>query len=57
MRHPGYMGWFIWSVATQLLLVNPVCTLVFANVVSTHAGLVAPQKCLGYQFCLWLGKT
>jgi hypothetical protein len=51
------MGWFIWSVATQLLLVNPVCTLVFANVVSTHAGLVAPQKCLGYQFCLWLGKT
>jgi protein-S-isoprenylcysteine O-methyltransferase Ste14 len=35
VRHPGYMGWFIWSVATQLLLVNPVCTVVFALVVSS----------------------
>lgn len=32
MRHPGYLGWFIWSVATQLLLVNPLCTLAFTYV-------------------------
>lgn len=32
VRHPGYLGWFIWSVATQLLLINPVCTVVFAAV-------------------------
>ena len=53
VRHPGYLGWFIWSVSTQargrrslrcgafgqassvpspsqLLLLNPVCTLGFA---------------------------
>ena len=23
-RHPGYAGWFWWSVGTQILLVNPV---------------------------------
>jgi protein-S-isoprenylcysteine O-methyltransferase len=26
-RHPSYMGWFWWSVGTQLLLCNPICTL------------------------------
>lgn len=31
VRHPGYLGWFIWSVSTQLLLLNPVCTLGFAG--------------------------
>ncbi|CAI5998755.1 unnamed protein product [Closterium sp. NIES-65] len=30
--HPGYTGWFMWSIATQLLLVNPLCTLAFALV-------------------------
>lgn len=29
VRHPGYLGWFIWAVGTQLLLVNPICTLAF----------------------------
>ncbi|XP_037075541.1 protein-S-isoprenylcysteine O-methyltransferase-like [Pollicipes pollicipes] len=24
-RHPSYVGWFWWSVGTQLLLTNPVC--------------------------------
>ena len=28
-RHPGYLGWSIWSVGTQVLLRNPVCFLVF----------------------------
>ncbi|CAI5502825.1 unnamed protein product [Closterium sp. Naga37s-1] len=32
VRHPGYTGWFMWSIATQLLLVNPLCTLAFALV-------------------------
>ena len=29
-RHPSYAGWFWWSIGTQLLLCNPVCTLVYA---------------------------
>mmetsp|Transcript_15289 Transcript_15289/g.38890 ORF Transcript_15289/g.38890 Transcript_15289/m.38890 type:complete len:198 (+) Transcript_15289:181-774(+) len=29
-RHPGYLGWTIWAVGTQVLLVNPVCILAFA---------------------------
>lgn len=32
IRHPGYLGWFLWAVSTQLLLVNPVCTVVFTIV-------------------------
>lgn len=24
-RHPSYVGWFNWSIGTQLLLCNPVC--------------------------------
>lgn len=35
IRHPGYLGWFIWAVGTQFLLVNPVSIAVFAYVVST----------------------
>lgn len=30
VRHPGYLGWFLWSVGTQVLLVNPVCVVAFA---------------------------
>lgn len=30
MRHGGYLGWLLWAVGTQLLLVNPVCTVGFA---------------------------
>ena len=30
VRHPSYMGWFYWSVGTQLLLCNPVCTICYA---------------------------
>lgn len=26
-RHPGYMGWFYWSIGTQVLLCNPVCLI------------------------------
>ncbi|GLH01552.1 Protein-S-isoprenylcysteine O-methyltransferase [Gryllus bimaculatus] len=24
-RHPSYVGWFYWSIGTQLILVNPIC--------------------------------
>ena len=30
VRHPGYLGWFVWSVSTQILLLNPFCTVGFA---------------------------
>lgn len=29
LRHPGYTGWFYASIATQVLLGNPLCTLLY----------------------------
>lgn len=29
VRHPSYLGWFWWSIGTQLLLCNPVCTVCY----------------------------
>lgn len=29
-RHPSYAGWFYWAVGTQLLMLNPICILLFA---------------------------
>lgn len=29
-RHPGYLGWLIWAVGTQLLLGNVICSFAFA---------------------------
>lgn len=26
-RHPSYVGWFYWSIGTQLLLSNPICLI------------------------------
>ncbi|XP_054654366.1 protein-S-isoprenylcysteine O-methyltransferase [Dunckerocampus dactyliophorus] len=26
-RHPSYVGWFYWSIGTQVMLCNPICTL------------------------------
>ena len=26
-RHPSYVGWFYWSIGTQILLSNPICLL------------------------------
>ncbi|KAK7069926.1 hypothetical protein SK128_027313 [Halocaridina rubra] len=28
-RHPSYVGWFWWSIGTQLILVNPFCTVAY----------------------------
>ncbi|KAL6752064.1 Isoprenylcysteine carboxyl methyltransferase family-domain-containing protein [Haematococcus lacustris] len=32
VRHPGYLGWWLWAVGTQVLLANPLATLAFAIV-------------------------
>ncbi|KAJ1272629.1 hypothetical protein BS78_06G218000 [Paspalum vaginatum] len=32
MRHPGYSGFLIWAVGTQIMLCNPVSTVVFTLV-------------------------
>ncbi|KAJ1528826.1 hypothetical protein ONE63_007201 [Megalurothrips usitatus] len=32
MRHPSYVGWFIWSIGSQVLLVNPICIVGYAFV-------------------------
>jgi len=29
-RHPSYAGWFLWSIGSQLILVNPVCFVLYA---------------------------
>ncbi|OXU23123.1 hypothetical protein TSAR_012764 [Trichomalopsis sarcophagae] len=28
-RHPSYVGWFYWSIGTQLILHNPICLLAY----------------------------
>ncbi|CAG9864683.1 unnamed protein product [Phyllotreta striolata] len=28
-RHPSYVGWFYWSIGTQVLLLNPLCVLAY----------------------------
>lgn len=30
VRHPSYLGWFMWSIGTQLTLANPVCIVLYA---------------------------
>ncbi|XP_055548110.1 protein-S-isoprenylcysteine O-methyltransferase [Wyeomyia smithii] len=29
MRHPSYVGWFWWSIGTQVVLDNPVCFVIY----------------------------
>lgn len=29
VRHPGYLGWFIWAPSTQIMLRNPISFVVF----------------------------
>ncbi|KAG5672377.1 hypothetical protein PVAND_002509 [Polypedilum vanderplanki] len=28
-RHPAYVGWFYWSIATQLIMANPICFVLY----------------------------
>ncbi|XP_055383647.1 protein-S-isoprenylcysteine O-methyltransferase [Condylostylus longicornis] len=32
MRHPSYVGWFWWSIGTQIILCNPICTILYTIV-------------------------
>ncbi|CAF1002720.1 unnamed protein product [Brachionus calyciflorus] len=32
VRHPSYFGWFYWSIGTQILLANPICTVLYTIV-------------------------
>lgn len=38
VRHPGYFGWFLWSVGSQIMLCNPVSIVLF---------IIAAQKFFG----------
>uniref|UniRef100_A0A915K185 Protein-S-isoprenylcysteine O-methyltransferase n=1 Tax=Romanomermis culicivorax TaxID=13658 RepID=A0A915K185_ROMCU len=31
-RHPSYVGWFWWSLGTQILLSNPLCLIIYGYV-------------------------
>nr|CAG4643468.1 EOG090X0CFU [Ilyocryptus agilis] len=31
-RHPSYVGWFYWSIGTQVMLCNPLCTVAYTLV-------------------------
>ena len=31
-RHPSYCGWFCWSIGTQLILCNPICTIAYTYI-------------------------
>lgn len=28
-RHPSYVGWFWWSIGTQMILINPFCAVIY----------------------------
>lgn len=28
-RHPSYFGWYMWAVGTQIVLLNPISTILF----------------------------
>lgn len=29
VRHPSYVGWFYWSLGTQVILANPLCFIFY----------------------------
>mmetsp|Transcript_20766 Transcript_20766/g.30136 ORF Transcript_20766/g.30136 Transcript_20766/m.30136 type:complete len:114 (+) Transcript_20766:911-1252(+) len=29
MRHPGYLGWYLFFVGTQVMICNPICAVLF----------------------------
>jgi hypothetical protein len=46
IRHPGYLGWLLWAVGTQLLLQNALCTVLFAAAVRSRAAPHVLRACL-----------
>jgi len=44
-RHPGYVGWFLWSVSTQVVLRNPICWVMYFYVSwRFFAGRIPPEE-------------
>ena len=35
VRHPYYVGWFLWSLGTQVVLLNPICFVLYTGVTWT----------------------
>ena len=35
VRHPSYVGWFLWSLGTQVVLLNPICFVLYTGVTWT----------------------
>lgn len=33
IRHPGYLGWYVWAVGTQVLLANPFCVVFYITTI------------------------
>ncbi|KAH8372307.1 hypothetical protein KR093_010996 [Drosophila rubida] len=31
-RHPSYVGWFYWSIGTQVIMMNPLCIIIYTLV-------------------------
>lgn len=29
VRHPGYLGWLVWCLGTQVMLCNPICLILY----------------------------
>lgn len=51
VRHPGYAGWLVWAVGTQLLLCNPLCACAFcAAAWRFFAARIAYEDRLLYRF-------
>jgi len=44
MRHPGYAGWVLWAIGTQLVLCNPLCAVLFAVVVRIFLPFFQPSN-------------
>ncbi|KAL3502306.1 hypothetical protein ACH5RR_036755 [Cinchona calisaya] len=44
VRHPGYCGFFIWAIGTQIMLCNPISTIAFAIVVWRFFALRIPYE-------------
>jgi protein-S-isoprenylcysteine O-methyltransferase len=53
-RHPAYMGWFWWSVGTQVVLCNPICTVAYAA--ATYKFFSARVKIEEFYLLRFFGK-
>ncbi|CAL2029840.1 unnamed protein product [Caenorhabditis brenneri] len=66
MRHPGYFGWFIWAISTQVILCNPICLIIYtyvtwhffaSRIYDEEKDLVAffGDSYVEYQEAVWIG--